>query len=172
METPCIFDRPFNRNLTSKLKSVHKSHNHLQQDFVQQGTLTFISFTPISMEIVILPQLSTSKIIIVIAKTADVGGLLQAWNIWIFVIKYYNWWFLLWKEAIMCLPPNWHFAISKDEWHTKEDTDKSVKNALCDNGLGYRLDFLPFDIPSAREVPFGIPQYELCWSEGIRQLVR
>jgi len=23
------------------------------------------------------------------------------------------------------------FAVSKDQWHTKEDTGKSIKNALC-----------------------------------------
>jgi len=23
------------------------------------------------------------------------------------------------------------FAVSKDEWHTKEDTGKSIKNARC-----------------------------------------
>jgi len=28
-------------------------------------------------------------------------------------------------------PPNQHFTVNKDEWHTKEDTGKSVKNALC-----------------------------------------
>ena len=28
------------------------------------------------------------------------------------------------------LPPNRHFAVSKDEWDTKEDTGKSMKNAL------------------------------------------
>ena len=26
--------------------------------------------------------------------------------------------------------PNRHFAVSKDEWYTKEDTGKSMKNAL------------------------------------------
>jgi len=29
------------------------------------------------------------------------------------------------------LPPIRHFADSKDEWNTKEDTDKFLKNALC-----------------------------------------
>ena len=28
------------------------------------------------------------------------------------------------------LPPNQHFAISKGEWDTKENTGKSMKNAL------------------------------------------
>jgi len=34
----------------------------------------------------------------------------------------------LWKEAITNLTL---FAVSKDEWHTKEDTGKSIKNGLC-----------------------------------------
>ena len=28
------------------------------------------------------------------------------------------------------LPPNQHFAVGKDEWDTKEDAGKSIKNAL------------------------------------------
>ena len=28
------------------------------------------------------------------------------------------------------IPPNRHFAVSKDEWDTKEDTGKSMKNVL------------------------------------------
>ena len=28
------------------------------------------------------------------------------------------------------LPPNRHFAVSKDEWDTKEDNGKSMRNAL------------------------------------------
>ena len=31
------------------------------------------------------------------------------------------------KEAIMC---NHHFTVSKDEWNTKEDSGKSLKNTL------------------------------------------
>jgi len=31
------------------------------------------------------------------------------------------------KEAITC---NHQFTVSKDEWNTKEDTGKSLKNAL------------------------------------------
>jgi len=30
----------------------------------------------------------------------------------------------------MCLSQNRHFVASKDEWDTKEDTGKSMKNAL------------------------------------------
>jgi len=33
-------------------------------------------------------------------------------------------------EAIMCLPQNWHFMESKDEWDTKEGPGKSMKNIL------------------------------------------
>jgi len=33
-------------------------------------------------------------------------------------------------EAVTCLPQNRHFAVSKDEWETKESTGKSIKNAL------------------------------------------
>ena len=28
------------------------------------------------------------------------------------------------------LPPNQHFAVSKDEWDTKEDAGKSMKNGM------------------------------------------
>ena len=34
------------------------------------------------------------------------------------------------KESHHVLPLNEHFAVSKDEWDTKEDTGKSMKNAL------------------------------------------
>ena len=36
------------------------------------------------------------------------------------------------KRSYYCdmLPPNQHFAVSKDKWNTKEDTGKYVKNTL------------------------------------------
>ena len=34
------------------------------------------------------------------------------------------------KEAIMCNTKSTLFTFSKDEWDTKEDTSKSMKNAL------------------------------------------
>jgi len=30
----------------------------------------------------------------------------------------------------MCRPQNQHFAVSKDEWDTKKDAGKFMKNAL------------------------------------------
>jgi len=38
--------------------------------------------------------------------------------------------FLLWIETMMCLPQNQHFMVSKNEWDKKQDTGKSMKNAL------------------------------------------
>jgi len=38
--------------------------------------------------------------------------------------------FLLRKGSHHVQPPNQHFTVSKDEWNTKEDTGKSLKNAL------------------------------------------
>ena len=34
------------------------------------------------------------------------------------------------KGSHSMLPPNQHFVVGKDEWDTKEDTGKSIKNAL------------------------------------------
>jgi len=57
------------------------------------------------------------------------------------------------------------FAVSKDKWHTKEDTGKSIKNALC--VLRYAKRYL--NVKLYKPVDLGI--VELCLSEGIRQLV-
>jgi len=42
-----------------------------------------------------------------------------------------------WKP-ITCLPQNWEFAVSKDEWDTKEGSGKSIKNALYVQQYGKR----------------------------------
>ena len=34
------------------------------------------------------------------------------------------------SHHVLSIPPNRHFAVSKDEWDTEEDTGKSMKNTL------------------------------------------
>jgi len=46
--------------------------------------------------------------------------------------------FLLGIEAIICLPQNQHFVVSKDEWDTKEGPGKSMKYALYVQWYGKR----------------------------------
>jgi len=74
---------------------VYQSLNHLPQNFVQQDTLTFTSFTPISMETVtlqLIAQLVPLKLIIVRPKTDDIGSFLHdvITEGRIFVVNYYN----------------------------------------------------------------------------------
>jgi len=60
------------------------------------------------------------------------------------------------------------FRCHKDEWHTKEDAGKSIKNALC----------MPKDTSRAEGTsnsekikPIALAIVELHWSEGISQAV-
>ena len=63
------------------------------------------------------------------------------------------------------------FAVSKDEWDTKEDTDKSMKNALyvCGMPKGTFRDEATSN--SEKIKPAAIAVIELCLSEGISQSV-
>ena len=59
------------------------------------------------------------------------------------------------------------FAVSKDEWDTKENTGKSMKNAL------YLLQYAKRHIMlnSEKIKPVALVFVELCLSEGISQSV-
>ena len=70
------------------------------------------------------------------------------------------------------LPPNQHFTVSKDELNTKEDTGKSMKNAL------YVLRNMPKGTSRAKATsnskkikPVALAVIELRLSEGISQSV-
>ena len=63
------------------------------------------------------------------------------------------------------------FAVSKDEWDTKEDTSKSMKNAL------YILRYVKRHLLGRSDIsekikPVALAIIELCLSEGISQSVR
>jgi len=56
------------------------------------------------------------------------------------------------------------FIVSKDEWHTKKDTGKSINNALC------VLRYAPLRLKLCQAVnPITLVIVELC--EGISQVV-
>jgi len=59
------------------------------------------------------------------------------------------------------------FTVSKDEWNTKEDTGKSLKNAL--HVLRYAKRHLSgwSDVKSEKINPVALAAIELRWSEGI-----
>ena len=63
------------------------------------------------------------------------------------------------------------FAVSKDEWHTKEDTGRSMKNALYI--LQYAKGTSQAEAASNSEKikPVALAVVELCLSEGISQLL-
>ena len=69
------------------------------------------------------------------------------------------------------LLPNPLFAVSKDEWDTKEDTGMSMKNALYI--LRYAKDTSQAEATSNSEKikPVALTVIELCLSEGISQSV-
>jgi len=75
------------------------------------------------------------------------------------------------KEAITCNNQiNAFFTVSKDEWNTKEDTGKSLKNALDVRVLRYAT-WAEATLNSEKIKLVALAIIELCWSEGIRQLV-
>jgi len=57
------------------------------------------------------------------------------------------------------------FTVSKDEWNTKEDTGKSLKNAL--HLLRYAKRHLEATSDSEKIKLVALAVIELCWSEGI-----
>jgi len=57
--------------------------------------------------------------------------------------------------------------VSKDEWNRKEGTSKSMKNAYCVMPKGTSLAQATGE--KIKHIVLTI--VELCWSEGIRQLV-
>ena len=60
------------------------------------------------------------------------------------------------------------FAVSKDEWNTKEDTGTSLKNALH----VLRLSKRHLATSNSEKIkPVALAVIELRYSEGIRQLV-
>ena len=65
------------------------------------------------------------------------------------------------------------FVISKDEWNTKEDTDKSLKNVqqhvYC--GVPKGTSWAEAMSYSENIKPVALSTIKLRWSEGIRQLV-
>jgi len=64
-----------------------------------------------------------------------------------------------------------HFTVSKDEWNTKQDTGKSLKNAL--HILRYTKRHLLgwSNVEQWKSQAGSLAIIELRWSEGIRQLV-
>jgi len=75
-------------------------------------------------------------------------------------------------EAITCLPHNRHFfVVNKDEWDTKEDTGKSMKNALHVQRYAKGTSQAEVTLNSEKIKPVALAIVELCESEGIRQLV-
>jgi len=80
--------------------------------------------------------------------------------------------FSLWMEAITCLPQNQYFSmVSKDKWDTKEDTGKSMKNALYVQWHGKRHLRAEAMSNSKKIKPVALVIIELRESEGIRQAV-
>jgi len=75
------------------------------------------------------------------------------------------------KEAIMCNHQINAFTVSKDKRSAKVDTGKSQKNAL--DVLWYTKGTSQAEVTLNREKikPVALAIIELCWSEGIRQLV-
>ena len=65
------------------------------------------------------------------------------------------------------------FAVSKDEWDTKEDTGKSMKNALYVLWYAKRapLDQAKAMSKSEKIKPVALAVIKLCLSEGISQLL-
>jgi len=84
-----------------------------------------------------LYAIRASKIIIVITKTADVGGFLQAWNITgglnicCKIIQLIKRMISLWKEAIMCYHKIDIFCCQQRWMAPKGGHGKFIKNALC-----------------------------------------
>ena len=60
-------------------------------------------------------------------------------------------------------------TVSKDEWNTKENTGKSLKNAL--HILQYAKKRLKQRQKTKKFKPVALTSIELWWSEGIRQAV-
>ena len=63
------------------------------------------------------------------------------------------------------------FAVSKDEWDTKEDTGKSMKNALYILRYAKRHQLAEATLNSEKIKPVTLAVIELRLSEGIRQSV-
>ena len=63
------------------------------------------------------------------------------------------------------------FAVSKDEWDTKEDTGKSMKNALYKLRYDKRHQSGQSSVKQWKIKPVALAIIELCLSEGISQSV-
>ena len=63
------------------------------------------------------------------------------------------------------------FAVSKDEWDTKEDTGESMKSALYVRGMPKFTSRAKTMSNSEKIKPVALAIIELCLSEGIRQSV-
>ena len=63
------------------------------------------------------------------------------------------------------------FPISKDEWDTKEDTGKSMKNALYVLWYAKRHLWAEAMSNSEKIKPVALAVIELCLSEGVSQSV-
>ena len=64
------------------------------------------------------------------------------------------------------------FAISKDEWHTKEETGKSMKNALYVLRYAKRHLSGRSDVGTVKKIkPVALALIKLRLSEGISQLL-
>ena len=63
------------------------------------------------------------------------------------------------------------FAVSKDEWDTKEDTGKSIKNALYELRYVKRHLSGRSDVEQWKIKPVALAVVELRLSEGISQSV-
>ena len=70
------------------------------------------------------------------------------------------------------LQPNRHFAVSKDEWSTKENTGQSLKNALKYCGMTKSTSRSKMTLNSEKIKPVALAVNELlCFSEGISESI-
>jgi len=63
------------------------------------------------------------------------------------------------------------FAVSKDEWHTKEDTGKSLRMPCVYCSMPEGASRAEATLNGKKIKPVALAIVELRWSEGIRQLV-